>query len=147
MQSNILPPPLAEKVLAIAKQYLQREPGEYYDLACLSLEAMQQLNRETRGVPKPTNILSFPSQLPVGYKPGHLGDLALCPEVIMSEAQAIARPWEQHWAHIMLHGYLHLLGYEHKQEQEAEIMEALEITILALAQIPNPYLMLTRCEA
>jgi probable rRNA maturation factor len=139
MQRSNLPTLLSEKVLAIAKNYLQRDPREYYDIELLSLEAMQKLNSDTRGIDKPTNILSFPSQIPQQYCPGHLGDLALCPEVIEREAQYSSIGLEQHWAHIMLHGYLHLLGYDHEEIKEAQIMEQLEITILALARLPNPY--------
>jgi adenylate kinase len=130
---------LAVKVVDIAKSYLKRDSFEYYDLKMLSLQEMLDLNISTRGVESSTNVLSFPSQLPEEYRNGHVGDIAVCPEFIRKEAQSNSIDLEHHWAHIILHGYIHLLGYDHEDDQEAELMEQLEVKILSLAQIPNPY--------
>jgi len=98
------------------------------------------LNQQYRHKAGPTNILSFPFEAPPGIELAMLGDLVMCVPVIVQEALQQAKPVEHHWAHITVHGVLHLLGYDHIDDAEAEQMEALEIEILQQFNIPNPYL-------
>jgi len=102
----------------------------------------RRLNREYRGKDKATNVLSFPAApvegLPAG-EPRVLGDLVLCAAVVDDEARAGGKPVAEHWAHIVVHGTLHLLGYDHEADADAEIMEALETRILARHGVPDPY--------
>jgi probable rRNA maturation factor len=98
------------------------------------------LNQQYRHKTGPTNILSFPFEAPPGIELAMLGDLVMCVPVIVQEALQQAKPVEHHWAHITVHGVLHLLGYDHIDDAEAEQMEALEIEILQQFNIPNPYL-------
>ncbi|MFU8784774.1 rRNA maturation RNase YbeY [Aliidiomarina sp.] len=104
---------------------------------------VQTLNRDYRGNDKPTNVLSFPfaDELPEGVELDIplLGDIVICNEVMQSEAQAANISLEHHFAHLVIHGTLHLLGYDHIDDAEAEEMEALEIKLLAEFSIPSPY--------
>ena len=100
---------------------------------------MTEFNGRYRDKLADTNVLSFPVDTDLQYRTGLLGDLILCDEVINREAAEQAKPREHHWAHITIHGVLHLLGYDHIDEDDAEIMEALEIQKLDGLAIPNPY--------
>lgn len=99
------------------------------------------LNAEWRGKNKPTNVLSFPSGMPspAGQLPMLLGDVVLAWQTINEEAALDGKPFDHHLTHLMVHGILHLLGYDHEEEQEAEAMEALERRVLARLAIPDPY--------
>ena len=102
--------------------------------------AVQALNRDWRKIDKPTNVLSFPSDAPqVAGAPALLGDIAIAYETLAREAAAEKKPFLHHLAHLAAHGYLHLLGYDHQTDSEAEAMEALEREILAAMRIPDPY--------
>jgi probable rRNA maturation factor len=102
--------------------------------------AVKALNRDWRGIDKPTNVLSFPSATPkAAGVPALLGDIAIAFETLDREAKAENRPFLHHLAHLTVHGYLHLLGYDHQTDSEAEAMEALEREILAAMLIPDPY--------
>ena len=103
-------------------------------------EESQQLNHEYRGKNKPTNVLSFPFEIPPGVPLQLLGDLIICVPVVIAEAQEQDKTAEAHWAHMVVHGCLHLLGYDHINDEEAEEMEALERQILAELGYPDPYL-------
>jgi len=103
-------------------------------------EESQQLNSEYRGKDKPTNVLSFPFDVPDGIELDLLGDLVICAEVVSREAEEQNKPLFNHWAHMVVHGVLHLLGFDHINDDEAEEMEALESKILASLNIPDPYL-------
>jgi len=98
-----------------------------------------QLNQQYRHKAGPTNILSFPFEAPPGLELDLLGDLVICAPLLAREAQQQNKPLLHHWAHITVHGVLHLLGYDHINEQDAEEMEALEIDILHKLNIANPY--------
>lgn len=99
----------------------------------------QALNLQYRGKDKPTNVLSFPFQAPPGVELPLLGDLVICRQVVETEAAEQGKAVFDHWAHMVVHGSLHLLGYDHIDEQEAEEMEALEIAVLTKLGIANPY--------
>ena len=105
---------------------------------------IQRLNREYRSKDKPTNVLSFPSQIPEAVAAEmdsyHLGDIAICSEIVESEAQAQNKQLDAHWAHLLIHGLLHLLGYDHDSDEQASEMENLEIQILKTLGFPDPYL-------
>lgn len=99
----------------------------------------QQLNAQYRGKDKPTNVLSFPADLPKELELPLLGDLVISADIVQSEAAEQGKPEIAHWAHMSIHGALHLLGYDHIDDAEAEEMESLEIRILADLGFPNPY--------
>ena len=102
-------------------------------------DQMTEFNARYRNKHTDTNVLSFPVDADLQHRTGLLGDLILCDEVINREAAEQAKPREHHWAHITIHGVLHLLGYDHIDEGDAKIMEALEIQKLNGLAIPNPY--------
>ncbi len=103
-----------------------------------------QLNRQYRHKNGPTNILSFPADVPDGIDLNLLGDLVICAPVLEQEALAQGKLLAHHWAHIIVHGVLHLLGYDHSGGDEARVMEAKEINILQQFNISNPYLEITQ---
>lgn len=102
------------------------------------------LNHHYRGKDYATNVLSFPAELPEGLPKGVklplLGDLVLCAPVVAREAREQGKPLNAHYAHLTVHGCLHLLGWDHEDAQEAEAMERLEREILAGLGLPDPYL-------
>jgi len=107
----------------------------------ITSEESRTLNEEYRRKKGPTNILSFPNT-PEPYlfaEENSLGDLAICAELILEEAQNDSISPQAHWAHLTVHGILHLLGYDHQHEAEAQLMESLEIKILNTLGIDNPY--------
>jgi len=97
------------------------------------------LNRDYRGKDYATNVLSFPAELPPGVALPLIGDLAICAPVVLREAGEQDKKPRDHWAHMTVHGVLHLLGYDHIEDSEAEQMEALETRILAGLGIADPY--------
>jgi probable rRNA maturation factor len=99
----------------------------------------QQLNKQWRGIDKPTNVLSFPQIEPFGKVTGILGDIILARETLEREAAELGKPFTEHFTHLVVHGFLHILGYDHLEEGEALQMEALETQILATLGIPDPY--------
>jgi probable rRNA maturation factor len=98
-----------------------------------------ELNEQYRLKPGPTNILSFPVEVPEGIELNLLGDLVICAPVLEKEALEQHKTLTDHWAHIIVHGILHLLGYDHIDETQAELMESKEIAILNKLNIKNPY--------
>jgi len=100
---------------------------------------MARLNADFRGKDAPTNVLAFPADLPPGPWEPALGDVVICPEVVAREAAEQGKPERAHWAHMVVHGTLHLLGYDHQAAAEAEIMEDLERRILAGLGYEDPY--------
>lgn len=101
----------------------------------------RKLNRQWRGKDKPTNVLSFPSGEPMapGDDARSLGDIVICAPIIRREAAEQGKAVRAHWAHMVVHGVLHLLGYDHESERDAVVMEALERTLLARVGFPDPY--------
>lgn len=98
------------------------------------------LNERYRHKQGPTNILSFPIDIPEGIDLNLLGDLVICAPVLEKEALTQHKSLPDHWAHIVVHGVLHLLGYDHIEDDEAEVMENKEILILNKLNIKNPYI-------
>lgn len=99
-----------------------------------------ELNLTYRGKDKSTNVLSFPFEAPPGIELPLLGDLVICRQVVELEAQEQGKPLEAHWAHMVVHGSLHLLGYDHIEDNEAEEMEALETEIMLALGYADPYI-------
>lgn len=102
-------------------------------------EESRELNRDYRDKDKSTNVLSFPFEVPPGIPLTLLGDLVICAEVVAQEACEQQKPAQDHWAHMVVHGTLHLLGFDHINDDEAEQMEALERVLLAQLDIADPY--------
>lgn len=99
----------------------------------------RELNRQYRGRDYATNVLSFPAELPDGVEVPLLGDLAICAPVVAREAAEQGKRPGDHYAHMTVHGVLHLLGHDHEDEADALAMEALERRILAGLGVPDPY--------
>jgi probable rRNA maturation factor len=110
------------------------EPGVVVLMTCD--QAVAELNQRYRGKAGPTNVLSFPAS---ANPENHLGDIALAHGVCAREAAEQGKSLEQHLAHLVVHGVLHLLGYDHETDGEAEAMEALERSILESLGVPDPY--------
>jgi len=99
----------------------------------------RELNRAYRGKDYATNVLSFPFEAPPGVELGLLGDLVVCAGVMEREAAEQGKTLKAHWAHLVIHGMLHLQGYDHQDPDEAETMENLEVHLLAELGFPDPY--------
>ena len=102
-------------------------------------QEITELNNKYRHINKTTNVLSFPFEPLSGVDVPLLGDLVICATVVEQEAALQAKTCAQHWAHMVVHGTLHLLGYDHINENDAEEMESLEIKIISNLGFPNPY--------
>ena len=111
------------------------------DLAIRLVDAKEgrALNRHYRGKDYATNVLSFPVELPEGVTLPLLGDLVICAPVVAKEALEQGKPLNAHYAHLTIHGVLHLLGLDHEDEREAEAIEQIERDILATLGLPDPY--------
>ncbi len=96
-----------------------------------------ELNRRYRGKDNPTNVLSFPAELTVEHP--LLGDLVICAPVVARESRQQGKPLSAHWAHMLIHGSLHLLGFDHSEDRDAKIMESMEIEILNKLGFTDPY--------
>ncbi len=129
--------PEAEAVVRLAAEAAlkERAAGEVTALLADD-ETVRDLNQRFRGKDAPTNVLSFPA--PASARP-HLGDLVLAYGVCSREAQAQAKPLAHHLSHLTTHGVLHLLGYDHETDADAEVMEGLERAILSTLGVPDPY--------
>jgi probable rRNA maturation factor len=102
----------------------------------------RRLNARYRGKDKPTNVLSFAPYASIARSPegvGTLGDLVICAQVVRSEARQQGKPLQAHWAHLVVHGALHLIGYDHERAAEAKRMERREIAVLRRLGFANPY--------
>jgi probable rRNA maturation factor len=117
----------------------QRRKGAELAIRIVDTHEGRAFNRDYRGKDYATNVLSFPAELPPGAQLPLLGDLAMCAPVILREAAEQHKVPRDHWAHLTVHGVLHLLGHDHLDEAEAEAMESLETRILAGLGIADPY--------
>lgn len=122
---------------ALASQQLTEAEVSVY---IVDEEESQELNSQYRHKDKPTNVLSFPADLPEEIEIPLLGDLVVCAPVVEREAQEQGKTLDAHWAHMLVHGTLHLLGYDHIEDDEAETMEALETQLITAMNYPAPYL-------
>ncbi|MFB2703289.1 rRNA maturation RNase YbeY [Marinobacter shengliensis] len=120
------------------KAWLGEDPSEV-TIRIVGNEESQDLNHQYRGKDKPTNVLSFPFEAPPGITVPLAGDLVICAPVVEKEAQEQHKEPVAHWAHMVVHGMLHLQGYDHIEDNEAEAMEALEVRLLAQLGFANPY--------
>jgi probable rRNA maturation factor len=117
------------------------QPGSVPDLSIRIVDEPEsrELNHAYREKDYATNVLSFPFEAPAGIPIEYLGDLVICAPVVEREAEEQGKTLESHWAHMVVHGVLHLQGYDHIEEAEAEQMEALEKHIMARLGYDNPY--------
>ena len=127
----------ARRAISKAAAVAARPPCE---LAVLLTDdpRIRVVNADWRGVDTPTNVLSFPAP-PAGGERPFIGDIVLAYETIAAEARAEGKPFAYHFAHLCVHGFLHLLGYDHERKKDAEVMEAAEREILRRLRIPDPY--------
>ncbi|CAB1218303.1 rRNA maturation RNase YbeY [Acinetobacter bouvetii] len=133
-----------KKVIETALRYIEVDQDCEIGIACVDNEESHKLNLEYRQKDKPTNVLSFPSDIPEEVLPlldaWPMGDLVICIPVVLQEAQDQSKTPIEHFTHMLVHGTLHLMGYDHEtSEADAEEMEALEIEILAKLGFENPY--------
>jgi probable rRNA maturation factor len=132
--------PAAGTLRAYAEAALSgRHEDAELSIRVVDAEEGRALNRDYREKDYATNVLSFPAELPPGVPLPILGDLVLCAPVIAREAIDQGKPLKHHYAHMVVHGVLHLLGHDHMDEAEAEAMEAIEREVLAGLGIPDPY--------
>lgn len=124
-----------------AMAYLGNSPAEAA-LVIVDEAAMQTLNRDYRQADKTTNVLSFAANLGELDGVTHLGDIIVCAPVISAEAQQQSKSIAAHWAHMLIHGMLHLQNYDHDNDDDAKVMENIEIELLAKIGISNPYKLL-----
>lgn len=116
----------------------QHAPAELL-IRIVGEQESRRLNRQYRGKDRPTNVLSFPMELPPGVPNKLLGDLVICAPVVQREAMVQGKQLHAHWAHIVVHGVLHLLGYDHLGEAQAQIMEHRETCLLMQMGFADPY--------
>ncbi|MDX1921716.1 MAG: rRNA maturation RNase YbeY [Alphaproteobacteria bacterium] len=145
---RLLPPAQLKKITAQLSKHLGFDKKSFEAaLAFVPAKTIQSLNHDFRGKKKPTNVLSFPQFTPAELKklkPSakqtiYLGDIILCKTVIVSEALKLKKPLNHHLIHLVVHGVLHLLGYDHMNNTESLRMETLEKVILAGLGIDDPY--------
>ncbi len=141
------------QIISQSKQLPDQEQFQYWVDAVLKDESedaevvirivdeaeMIQFNEQYRDKKSSTNILSFPFEVPEGVDSNLLGDILVCAPVVEKEAHQQHKELDHHWAHMIVHGVLHLLGYDHVNDQDAEEMEMLEVKILKKIKIKNPY--------
>lgn len=122
----------------VALKYEQQENIEL-TLRIVDEAESAALNHQYRNKAYATNVLSFTYDIPVEVEIDLLGDLVICAPVVQREAAEQGKPEQAHWAHMIIHGLLHLLGFDHINDADAKIMEEHEISILAQLEFPNPY--------
>ena len=141
--------PSDEDLAMCAQALVKQLPAEHrfrtrechIGLRIVDADESQALNAQWRDRDKPTNVLSFPVELPF-CPPGEaepVGDLVICAAIVQQEAKAQGKAEAAHWQHMVVHGILHLAGFDHIEEAEAEAMEALEVAILSALSVENPY--------
>lgn len=124
---------------AAALTVARRRRATELSIRIVDADEGRELNRQYRGRDYATNVLSFPAELPPGVQLPLIGDLVICAPVVAREATEQGKPLKHHYAHMTVHGVLHLIGYDHIDDAEAERMEALERKALAGLGIADPY--------
>jgi probable rRNA maturation factor len=134
-----------ERAIAAAAGFVTADVGDS-ELAVMLTDdtGIRTLNKNWRGIDKPTNVLSFPALQPSGPRgptdpPRMLGDIAIAYQTTRREADEEQKPFDHHLSHLVIHGFLHLIGYDHEKDRQAETMEELEREILSQLGIPDPY--------
>ena len=134
-----------QRAIAAAAESVDADVGEA-ELAVMLTDdsGILTLNSNWRGIDRPTNVLSFPALQPkAARKPGDaprmLGDIAIAYQTVRREADEEHKPFDHHLSHLAVHGFLHLIGYDHEDDDDAEAMESLETEILARLGIPDPH--------
>ena len=133
---------LARRVLdeAVILTGVKLAPEAEVSLLLCDDARIREINREWRGLDKPTNVLSFPAAPPAALpKSPQVGDIAVAYETVVREAQEEAKTFHDHFAHMILHGFLHCLGSDHETDDEADQMEGVEIRVLQKIGIADPY--------
>lgn len=134
-----------QRAIAAAAQTVDEDVAEAEIAVMLTDDSgIRTLNGNWRGIDKPTNVLSFPALQPEGERragdaPRMLGDIAIAYETLRREADEEHKPFDHHLSHLAVHGFLHLIGYDHENDADAEEMETLEQDILGQLGIPDPY--------
>jgi probable rRNA maturation factor len=136
-----------KKIVETTLRHIDTQSDCEIGIACVDVDESHKLNFEYRAKDKPTNVLSFPSDLPDEMaeilESFPIGDLVICIPVVLKEATEQGKQPLTHFTHMLVHGTLHLMGYDHEtSEQDAEEMEAIEIEILHKLGFENPYLLL-----
>jgi len=136
---------IIHRAIATAAEFVTADVGGTELAFMLTDDAgIRTLNKNWRGIDKPTNVLSFPALQPSSPRdpddaPRMLGDIAIAYETTRREADEEQKPFDHHLSHLAVHGFLHLIAYDHEKDDEAETMEALEEEILSHLGIPDPY--------
>lgn len=131
--------PASTEMRRWAEYAYQNKHDAQVALTVVDSAQMEKLNTTYRGKETPTNVLSFPANTELPDGSTHLGDIVLCDSVISAEASEQNKSDTAHWAHMIVHGMLHLQNFDHATDDEADIMEALEIKLLAELGFDNPY--------
>jgi len=131
--------PAPEDFETWVKTALQSRDEAELTIRVVGREESRELNSTYRGKDSATNVLSFPAELPDGLDLPLLGDIVVCAPLVADEAAEQGKAVRDHWAHLTIHGVLHLLGYDHLDDDEAEEMESLETSLLESLGINNPY--------
>lgn len=131
--------PTVEDFEAWVKSTLEPDSNVELTVRVVGREESRALNRTFRGKDSETNVLSFPAELPEGIDLPLLGDIVICAPLVADEAAEQGKAVRDHWAHLTIHGVLHLKGYDHLDDEQAEEMESIEISLLESLGINNPY--------
>lgn len=138
--ATVFSPLPAESELCLWAQTALRDLTEAeLTLRLVDSEESHKLNSRFRGKSQPTNVLSFPAELPPGLDIPLLGDVVICAPLVNEEAAVQGKSLQAHFAHLVIHGVLHLQGYDHQDDQQAAEMEALEVELLNSLGFANPY--------
>ena len=135
-------PPRSDLTVWATTALGRRAVGREIGVSVVSPAESRRLNARFRGRDKPTNVLSFPvAEQPAATanEPRPLGDLVICPHVLRAEAREQKKSLRAHWAHLVVHGSLHLIGYDHERDTDADRMERREIAVLRRLGFANPY--------
>jgi probable rRNA maturation factor len=132
-------PPSEAELQSWAQKAVRSERPVQLGIRIVGENESRSLNNQYRGKDKPTNVLSFPMDVPEEFNTPMLGDLVICASVVEREAKEQRKPSRAHWAHMVVHGMLHLQGYDHENDDDAQEMEAIEIELLNELGFTNPY--------